>query len=79
MKFVTGNDMDGGREYYAKQNKAPTWVAQSVKSLPLAQVMISGSWDGAHIGLHAQREGSLLLPLPLPRPSLIHIMLSNIS
>ena len=34
-----------------------TWVAQFVKCLPLAQVMIWGSWDQAV---------SLFLPFPLP-------------
>ena len=40
-------------------------MAQSVKHLPLAQVMISGSWDQV---LHWApcSAGSLLLPLPLP-------------
>ena len=45
-----------------KSNSRGTWGAQSVKHLPLAQVMISGSWDWA------PREapcpmGCLLLPL----------------
>ena len=39
------------------------WVAHLVKHLPLAQVMIPGSWDGARIRLSAE---SLLLPLPFP-------------
>ena len=49
-----------------------TWVAQLVKRLPLAQIMISGSWDGAP-GQVPCSEGSLLLPLPLPSlaPALI--------
>ena len=44
-----------------------TWVAQSVKHLPSAQVMISGSWDGA---LHQApcSVGSLILLLPLQLP-----------
>ena len=48
-----------------------TWVAQSVKHLPSAQVMIPGSWDGA---LHWApcSPGSLLLPLPLPL--LVHFL-----
>ena len=42
---------------------APGWLRQ-VKHLPLAQVMIMGSWDGA---LWAPCSGgSLLLPLALP-------------
>ena len=41
------------------------WVAQWVKPLPLAQVMISGSWDQApHWTLCS--AGILLLPLSLP-------------
>ena len=41
------------------------WVAQSVKHLTLAQVMISGSWDWAPpCAPHSVR--SLLLPLPFP-------------
>ena len=43
------------------------WVAQSVKHLPLAQVMISESWDQA-LRQAPCSEGSLLLPLPLPLP-----------
>ena len=40
------------------------WVAQSVKLLPLAQVMIPGSWNWAqHQGPCS--AGSLFLPLPL--------------
>ena len=40
-----------------------TWVAQSVKHLPSAQVRIPGSWDRI---LHWApcSAGSLLLPLP---------------
>ena len=42
-----------------------TWVAQWVKPLPFAQVMISGSWDRAlHQALCS--AGSLLPPLSLP-------------
>ena len=43
------------------------WVAQSIKHLPSAQVMIPGSWDRA---LHQApcSVGGLLLPLPLPNP-----------
>jgi len=46
-----------------KQNR-DAWVAQSVKHLPLAQVMIPGSWDGALHPAPCSAE-SLLLPLPL--------------
>ena len=41
------------------------WVAQSVKHLPLTQVMISGSWDGVPCPA-PHSVGSLLVPLPLP-------------
>jgi len=44
------------------------WVAQPVKRLPLAQVMIPGSWDRV---LHWApcSAGSLLLPLPTALPA----------
>ena len=45
-------------------------MAQSVKHLPSAQVMIPGSWDQApHWASYS--AGSLLLPLPLPLPLLV--------
>ena len=48
-------------------------LSGSVKCLPSAEVMISGSWDGAlHRSLHS--AGSLLLPLPLPLPLLVHFL-----
>ena len=49
--------------HFQKQNRG-TWVAQSVKRLPLAQVMIPGSWDpGPHWAPCSSRN--LLLPLSL--------------
>ena len=54
-------------------NRSPlrgAWVAQSCKCLPLAQVMISGSQDGA-LGQAPCSVGSLLLPLSLPLPLLV--------
>ena len=70
-----------------------TWVVQSVKGLPLAQVMIPGSWDqtthGAphqashqpHPALHEApwSAGSLFLPLPLPRLHLLMLSLCQIN
>ena len=53
------------------------WVAQSVKHLPSAQVMISGSWDWVPHGV-PYSAGSLLLPLPLPLPTVYVCMLSLI-
>ena len=57
-----------------KRNTEGTWVAQLVKHLTLAQVMISGSWDGAPIVLWPPcSAGSLpttLLPLPMVSLSL---------
>jgi len=48
-----------------KSDPQGTWVAQSVKHLPSAQVMISGSQD--RVPHQAPSSvGSLLLPLPLP-------------
>ena len=49
------------------------WVAQMVKHLPSAQVMIPGSWDRA---LHRASclEGSLLLPHPHPHPLLFRLL-----
>ena len=42
-----------------------TWVAQLVKRLPSAQVMIPGSWDRV-LNQAPCSVGCLLLPLPLP-------------
>ena len=42
------------------------WVAQSVKLLPLAQVMIPGSWDQPQmVGLSAQKGVCFSLSLCL--------------
>ena len=51
-----------------------TWVAQWVKHLPSAQIMIPGSWDGAPHGDPCS-SGNLLLLLPLPL-SLLMLSLS---
>ena len=45
-----------------------------VEPLPLAQVVIPGSWDESHIGFPA---GSLLLPLPVSLP--LSVCLSRIN
>ena len=49
------------------------WVAQSIKCLPLVQVVILGSWDQAPCS-----AGSLPLPLPLlhPRPCSLSLLLT---
>ena len=60
-----------------------TWVAQWVKPLSLAQVMISGSWDGAPlpIRLPAQQGVCFYLALcpPLPPPYSCSLSLSQIN
>ena len=49
-----------------KSDFGGAWVAQCVKSLPSAQVMISGSWDQApHQTLLSREHASHLHP-PLP-------------
>ena len=48
-----------------KEKMRDAWVAQLVKHLPLAQVMIPGFWDGAHIGAPSSVR-CLLPPLSLP-------------
>uniref|UniRef100_A0A452U7X2 Acyl-CoA-binding protein n=1 Tax=Ursus maritimus TaxID=29073 RepID=A0A452U7X2_URSMA len=52
-----------------KKKYAGAWVAQMVGHLPSAQVMISGSWNGALCRAPCSAE-SLLLPLPTPARSL---------
>ena len=51
-----------------KEVPGGAWGAQSVKQLPWAQAMISGSWDRV---LHRVpcSGGSQLLPLPLHLPT----------
>ena len=44
-----------------KRKYMGTWVAQSIKCLPLVQVMIPGSWDSSLSGPCS--VGSMLLPL----------------
>ena len=46
------------------------WVAQSVRHLPSAQIMIPESWDPAPHWAPCS-AGSRLLPLPLPLPLLV--------
>ena len=59
-----------GHRGYLKNKNRGTWVAQLVKHLPSAQVMISReSWDRAPCWALCS-AGSLLLPLPLPLPCL---------
>ena len=47
------------------------WLAQSVKHLPVAQIVIPGSWAGALDPKAPCSVGSLHLPLPLPLPLLM--------
>ena len=47
------------------QNYWGTWVAQWIKHLPSARVMIPGFWNQASC-LAPDSVGNLLLPLPLP-------------
>ena len=59
------------KEIPAKETSpGDAWVAQTIKHLPLAQVMIPGPWNPApHWGPCS--AGSLLLPLPLfPAPAI---------
>ena len=52
-------------------------MAQMVKHLPLAQVIIPGSWDRA-LRQALWSVGNLLLPLPTPPPtSTLSLSLSN--
>ena len=54
-----------------------TCVAQPVKHLPSAQVMIPGSWDRAPHWAPCS-AGSLLLSLPLPAAPPAHALISKI-
>ena len=59
-----GNSPSLGRLFKVSVPRG-AWVAQWVKPLPLAQVVISGPWDRAqHWALCS--VGSLLPPLSLP-------------
>lgn len=54
-----------------------TWVTQSIRHLPSAQFMISGSWDRAPCRAPClEAVGSLLLLLPLLLPSTLAVSLS---
>lgn len=56
---------------FLKKASRGNWVAKSVKSLPSAQVMMSGAWDRA-LQRAPCSEGSLPLPpLPYPTPPLV--------
>ena len=66
------------RSFYIKMGRGDAWVTPSVKRLPSAQVMISGSWDRAPSqDLCSAR--SLLgdsLSLPLASLALSHSLVS---
>ena len=51
--------------FSSENSSRGAWVAQSVKCLPSAQVMIRGSWDRALQWAPCSAD-SLFLPLPLP-------------
>ena len=70
-----GGEEEGNKVSSLKFPLCGTWVAQSVKCLPLAQVMILRSWDQALLWALSS-AGSLLLPLPLPLPRLCASILS---
>ena len=71
---MKGNPGDISALKFSKDNKDEegrgAWVAQSVKHLPSAQLIITGSWDRAHHRAPCS-VGSLLLPLPLLLPLLV--------
>ena len=83
--FLTVNDKQSNRlpallQNLKKQTNKPNtgrgaWVAQSVKHLPLAQVVVTESWDQDPSQAPCS-VGSLLLPLPLP---LLVLTLSQIN
>ena len=54
------------------------WVAQSVKHLPLAQVMISGSWDQSpHQAPCSVLSGESASPSPSASPPALSLSLTN--
>ncbi|XP_034866328.1 membrane cofactor protein-like isoform X10 [Mirounga angustirostris] len=57
---------------FQREKKGDTWVAQSVKRLPSAQLMIPGSWDRVpHQALCLAGSLLLLLPLPATHPACV--------
>ena len=72
-------DGEGMSMLIKKWSSWGTWVAQLVEHLPLAQIVISGSWDWAPHWAPGSAE-SLFLPLllPLPPPTCaVSLSLSN--
>ena len=54
-----------------KKSGEDTWVAQLVKRLPLAQVLILGSWDQVPGQASCSAESASPFPCALPLPTLV--------
>ena len=65
VAILISNQLDFKPKTIIRDEEGGTWVAQWVKPLPSAQVMISGSWDRA-LRRALCSAGSLLPPLSLP-------------
>ena len=57
----------------------PDWVAQLVKWLPLAQVMVLGCWGRAPHQAPCLEGGSLHLPFSLPLSFMLSLLLISLS
>ena len=75
LEYIHKNQMSSG--HFKAKNRGLR-LAQSVKHLPLAQVTILVSWDGAPCWAPCPVGGLLLShPLPLHFPCLCSLTLSN--